>query len=133
MNGKKRLGISWVLVSSSLIAAPSSMSSVEISGRQWALKMRSTDEALLAELKRLPVVSWCFESLQGRGLIKDLTLHLSWIDNTPQLSLSKNVLTSGAEDKDILTCLDATLKGKPPSIPHAACDINFQYTLKRRR
>lgn len=133
MNGQWRVSIAWLVFTSTVNAAPSSLPSVEIGGRQWALKMRSADEALLAELKSLPVVTWCFESLQGRGLLKDLNLHLSWMEDVPQLSFSKDVLTSSAEDKIILSCLDATLKDRPPAISHAEREINFQYTLKRRR
>ncbi len=105
----------------------------EVGGRQWVLRMEANDRELTASLKRLPLVSWCFEGVQGRGLLKNLNFHLVWNNGVPELSWSRLEISPSQEDASILLCLDATLKENPPQHSLQADEINFQYTVKRRR
>ena len=121
-------------LSSSLATAPAKGNTfVELGGRQWLLRIESRDATLIAGLKRLPTLSWCFEAVQGRGLLKNMNTHLSWDDSIPALSLGKSEKTPDHEDAAILGCLDATLKENPPAHALPTDEVNFQYTVKRRR
>ncbi|RZA25185.1 MAG: hypothetical protein EOP10_07655 [Proteobacteria bacterium] len=110
----------------------SAVDAIHIGGRQWQLRMVSDDPTLLIELKDRPMLTWCFESLKGRGILKDFVLHLEWRPQGPELSLSKKELKVSEEDRRILSCLDNTLKEFPPHT-HIAAEIQFEYTVKRGR
>lgn len=129
----KRILCASLLLSSLQGFAAASQSSFEWDTRQWALKVSGTDERLMSSLKSLSVLSWCFEGMNGRGLLKDLTLHLAWDEGRPRLGLSKKEFTRSPEDAGIISCLDASLKQFPPLHSLEADEINFQYTIKRRR
>jgi hypothetical protein len=124
------LGVSLIGAHSLLFGATNS---VEIGGRQWQLRMTSDEADLLRELKARPALTWCFEALGGRGIVTDLSLHLEWKGQAPELSLGKSEVKVSDEDRRILSCLDNTLKEVPPRSLREASDIRFQYTLKRAR
>lgn len=79
------------------------------------------------------MLSWCFEAVSGRGLLKDLNLHLSWERKKPQLGLNREALTTSGEDQAIIACLDSCLKEYPPAHELGTDEIRFQYSIKRRR
>ncbi|RYZ64527.1 MAG: hypothetical protein EOP09_15800 [Proteobacteria bacterium] len=122
----------WLLLFAIGSPALSAVHATHIGGRQWQLRMVSDEARLITELKERPMLTWCFEFLKGRGILKDFTLHLEWRNKGPELSMSKRELKVSEEDRRILSCLENTLIEFPPDT-HVAADIQFEYTVKRGR
>ncbi len=126
-----------LLAASALIFHPTpeakAQSSITFGKTDWTLQVLGKDAVFLKELRQNSYIPWCFDFLKGRGILKQISLSLHWIDDArPQLALAKTMIQPLREDRDIISCLDASLKAFPPRRELIEDQLEFKFIRNRR-
>jgi len=110
-----------------------SQPSITLGKSAWTLKISAQDASLLQALRPNTYIPWCFDFIKGRGLLKQITLSLHWAsESLPQLALAKKEIQPGRDDRDIISCLDASFKAFPPQHERASDELEFTLIRNRR-